>query len=89
MSEIDRESAVPPYRQLYEILKGRIVSGEIPAGRRLPSEMALEAEYELSRDTIRKAVQLLREDDLVETVTGLGIAVKTPDQSDPSKVTES
>lgn len=78
MPEIDKESAVPAYRQLYAILKEKIVSGEIPAGRRLPSEMALEAEYELSRDTIRKAVQLLREDDLVETVIGLGIAVKDP-----------
>jgi GntR family transcriptional regulator len=79
MSEIDRESAVPPYRQLYEILKEKIDSGAIPAGRRLPSELTMEAEYGLSRDTIRKAVAVLREEGLVETVPGLGVAVKQPD----------
>jgi len=78
MAEIDRESAIPPYRQLYEILKEKISSGEIAPGRRLPSELTLEAEYELSRDTIRKAVGLLRDEGLVETVPGLGIAVKRP-----------
>ncbi|MDB4873279.1 MAG: hypothetical protein JWL97_4283 [Gemmatimonadales bacterium] len=75
MDAIDREGITPPYRQLYEILKKRIESGEIPAGRRLPSELALEADYGISRNTIRKAIDLLRADGLVETVPGLGIAV--------------
>src|SRR5260221_296699 len=76
MEAIDREGAVPPYRQLYQILRKRIESGDIPAGRRLPSELTLEAEYGISRNTIRKAIDLLRADDLVETVPGLGIAVR-------------
>lgn len=86
MTEIDREGTVPPYRQLYEILKEKIDSGEIPPGRRLPSELILEADYGVSRNTIRKAVGLLREDGLVETVPGLGIAVKRPESVDDQDV---
>lgn len=75
MEAIDRDSGVPPYRQLYKILKARIESGDIPPGRRLPSELTIEADYGISRNTIRKAIDLLRADGLVETVPGLGIAV--------------
>ena len=84
MPEIDRESAIPPYRQMHAILKEKIVSGEILPGKLLPSELSLEEEYGISRDTIRKAVSLLRDEGLVETAQGLGIAVVDP-ESDSSK----
>lgn len=73
---IDREAPVPPYLQLAAILRRRIESGEIPPGRAIPSLIALEAEYGLARDTIRKAIQVLRDEGLVETVAGMGIYVK-------------
>lgn len=74
---IDREGPVPPYRQVAAILRERIESGEIPRGRRIPSLVELEQEFGVARDTLRKAVQLLRDEELVETVPGLGVFVRS------------
>ncbi|MET7859494.1 GntR family transcriptional regulator [Streptomyces sp. NPDC005318] len=72
---IDREGPVPPYRQIAAILRGRIADGTIPPGRRIPSLVELESEFSVARDTLRKAVQVLKDEGLVETVTGMGIYV--------------
>lgn len=72
---INRDGPVPPYRQLADILRRQIADGELPPGHAIPSLVMLEQEYELARDTIRKAVQLLKDENLVETVPGMGIYV--------------
>ncbi|GAB2836280.1 hypothetical protein GCM10027176_45730 [Actinoallomurus bryophytorum] len=72
---IDRDGPIPPYRQIAGILRERIESGEIPPGRRIPSLVELEQEFEVARDTLRKAIQVLKDEGLVETVTGMGIFV--------------
>lgn len=84
MSMIDREGPVPPYRQVAAVLRDRIRGGEIPPGRRIPSLVELESEYGLARDTLRKAVQVLRDEGLVETVSGLGVFVADPLPPDES-----
>jgi DNA-binding GntR family transcriptional regulator len=76
---IDRDGGIPPYRQLYTALRKRIETGQFPPGRRLPSELEIERASGVSRDTIRKATQLLRDEGLVETVPGMGIVVKAPE----------
>lgn len=79
MRVIDREGPVPPYRQIADALRARIAAGDIPVGRRIPSLVELEATYGVARDTLRKAVQVLKDEGLVETVTGMGIyVVKVP-----------
>lgn len=75
MSSIDRQGPVPPYQQIARKLRERIAAGEIPVGRRIPSLVEMEQEYEVARDTLRKAVQVLREEGLVETVRGMGVYV--------------
>jgi GntR family transcriptional regulator len=75
---IDREGPVPPYRQVAAILRQRITSGQIPPGRAIPSIVQMEAEFEVARDTLRKAVQILKEEGLVETVRGMGVYVRQP-----------
>ncbi|ASU82322.1 GntR family transcriptional regulator [Nocardiopsis gilva YIM 90087] len=72
---IDREGPVPPYLQIAGVLRGRIANGTIPPGRRIPSLVELEQEFEVARDTLRKAVKVLKDEGLVETVTGMGIFV--------------
>lgn len=72
---IDREGPVPPYQQVANALRERIASGDIPPGRRIPSIVELEQEFGVARDTLRKAVQVLRDEGLVETVRGLGVFV--------------
>ncbi|WP_326646568.1 GntR family transcriptional regulator [Streptosporangium sp. NBC_01755] len=72
---IDREGAIPPYQQVAAAIRKRIASGEIPPDRRIPSLVELGAEFGIARDTLRKAVQVLKNEGLVETVTGMGIYV--------------
>ncbi|GIH72471.1 GntR family transcriptional regulator [Sphaerimonospora thailandensis] len=81
---IDREGPVPPYRQIANALRERIASGAIPPGRRIPSLIELEAEFGVARDTLRKAVRVLKDEGLVETVTGMGIYV-VQRESSPSE----
>ncbi|MGR6922537.1 GntR family transcriptional regulator [[Actinomadura] parvosata] len=76
---IDREGPVPPYVQVANTLRQRIQSGEIPPGRRIPSLPELEAEFGVARDTLRKAVKVLKAEGLVETVTGMGVYVVQQD----------
>jgi GntR family transcriptional regulator len=72
---IDRDGRDPAYLQLADILTGQIRSGALPAGRTIPSEKTLIQEYGLSRGTVRKAVAVLRERQLVDTVPQRGTFV--------------
>lgn len=47
------------YFKLMEDLKEKILSGEIRVGDKLPSENELSARYEVSRQTVRKALSIL------------------------------
>jgi len=70
---IDSDVPVAPWRQLAAILRDRITSGELTG--RMPSERTLTQEYGLAHGTVRKAIALLRDEGLVETVAGLGTYV--------------
>jgi DNA-binding GntR family transcriptional regulator len=71
---IDRDSAMPPWRQLAVILRDQITSGQLTG--RLPGEKTLMQEYGLAHGTVRKAIALLREEGLVETAAGWGTYVR-------------
>ncbi|HEU5029054.1 MAG TPA: GntR family transcriptional regulator [Spirillospora sp.] len=80
---IDHQGAVPKYLQLVRIIRKRIESGEIPAGRAIPSEVELEQEFDLSRGTVRAAIRRLREDGVIFTVHGKGsFAGPAPEDDD-------
>ena len=60
------------YQEIAEELRSRLAAGEFGAGRLLPSEAELGAAYAASRITVRRALELLREDGLVDSRQGLG-----------------
>jgi GntR family transcriptional regulator len=60
------------YRDIAADLRTRLEGGEFTAGRLLPSESALSATYSASRVTIRKALEELRNDGLVDSRQGFG-----------------
>jgi DNA-binding GntR family transcriptional regulator len=80
---IDREGPIPPYRQIAAHLRKQIADGSIPVGRRIPSLVEMEQEFSVARDTLRKAVQVLKDEGLVETVSGMGIYVVRPPDTSP------
>ena len=75
---IDRYSEVPLYRQLAAIIRARIESGDLARLDPLPSESTLEQEYGLGRDSVRKALAVLREEGLIFTIQARGSFVGPP-----------
>jgi GntR family transcriptional regulator len=60
------------YRDIAADLRERVDGGEFTAGRLLPSESELSATYSASRVTIRKALEDLRTEGLVDSRQGFG-----------------
>lgn len=73
---IDHESKLPLYYQLREELKKTILSGQIKEGELVPSERELSETYDLSSTTVRRALQDLVHDNLLERKPGKGTFVK-------------
>ncbi len=71
---IDPDSPVLAYIQVADDLAGRIGRGELSG--RMPAERDLAVEYGVAYGTIRRAMELLRERGLVESVHGRGTFVK-------------
>jgi DNA-binding GntR family transcriptional regulator len=68
---------VPRYKHLAEVLRQRITgchAGYCP-GSQFPTEGQLSAESGYSRETVRAAVRVLREEGLLEVVLGVGTFV--------------
>ena len=72
---IDYEGKTPLWRQLADILRAQIESGELPPGRRMPSETTLVQTYQIARGTAAKALDALEREGLVERVQGRGTFV--------------
>ncbi len=64
--------AMPKYRQLLEILRRQVISGEIPPGGQLPTEDVLIERYGISRGTVRKAIDQLEAEKLIRKEHGVG-----------------
>lgn len=60
------------YHHIAEEIKGRVLSGTYAAGRVLPSESELSGEFGVSRVTVRKALEVLRDLGLVDSRQGFG-----------------
>ena len=62
----------PKYQELTEQLRLQIVSGEIAPGQKLPSENTLSAQYQVSRQTVRKALAILQNEGYIYAEHGRG-----------------
>jgi GntR family transcriptional regulator len=72
---VDLYSPVPLYAQVAAILRTRIESGELRHLDPLPSEKTIGQEYGVSRDTARRAIKMLRDEELVFTIPQRGTFV--------------
>lgn len=61
--------------ELADVLRGRILSGELDTGAQVPTEAALSDEFGVSRTVVREALQHLRASGLVESFQGRGTFV--------------
>jgi DNA-binding FadR family transcriptional regulator len=60
---------------IYKALQGRILSGALPAGTRLPAERELATEFHTNRNTLREAIRRLEQDRMVSVRHGQGVTV--------------
>ena len=77
--EIDHDSHEPYYRQLADIIRGRVETGRYPPGSLIPSIERIRQETGLSVMTIRKGIRLLADEGVVLLVPGKGTFVKDPE----------
>lgn len=78
VEELNRNSKVPLYHQLYEILRGFIVRGDWPPGTMIPPESELCQTYGVSQITARQALDNLVSDGLIYRQRGRGSFVAQP-----------
>lgn len=83
MPEIVRDSPVPLYRQLYDILRQQIDAGMLEVGDPLPTEEKLTEVYGISRATTRKALQLLTDEGLLVRHAGKGTYINPHKTEEP------
>lgn len=73
MADIERSR--PEYRQVAELLRQAVASGEFPPGSVLPGEPDLAARFGVTRSTVNRALALLRAEGLVRPERGRGTTV--------------
>jgi len=67
------------YEQVAEHIAARIGAGELAPGAKLPPERELASEYGVAYNTMRSAMQLLRDRGLIVTMQGRGTYVAERD----------
>ncbi|MEA3308597.1 MAG: extracellular solute-binding protein [Chloroflexota bacterium] len=72
---IDRDSPLPIYYQLQQLLKAQIESDALEAGDRLPTEQELCTQYHISRAPVRQALQALTQEGYIHRRAGVGTFV--------------
>jgi len=80
-----RNTTLPAYHRLYVMISQGIKDGTYPPGQLLPSEKSLTEIYNVSRVTVRKALEHLVEDRLVTKQQGRGTIVTLGAQPQSSR----
>ena len=66
---------VPIYLKIHDLLQKRIANNEYQTGELLPSELELASEFNVSRVTIRKALDTLKDEGYISRKAGYGTVV--------------
>jgi GntR family transcriptional regulator len=78
VERINRNSKLPYYQQLYEILRANISRGEWKPGDLIPGESELIKLYAVSRITVRQVLEMLVREGLIYRERGRGTFVAHP-----------
>lgn len=73
------------HRDLADLIRQQITTGELPPGHALPSERQLRETYGLGKHAVRDALHLLRHEGLIDVRKGYGAVVRA--QPDRHEVT--
>ena len=87
MNTLSSDARLPLYQRLRDHLVEQIANNRWRPGEAIPTEAVLSAEYELSTGTVRKAVDALVSEGILERQQGRGTFVRRP-QFQSSAVSE-
>lgn len=73
------------FREVAQLLRDGIDARDWAPGTMLPAEVDLAATYMVSRTTVRRALQVLEQDRVVEVIPGRGRMVRAPDGETPGR----
>jgi GntR family transcriptional regulator/MocR family aminotransferase len=72
---LEENSLLPLYRQIYEKIRAMILSGQLPAGSRLPPSRSIAKQLNLARVTVTTAYEQLQVEGYVVSRVGAGTFV--------------
>ena len=75
MGKLNKNSSTALYQQLIDEIRNMIFQGKLAEGERLMTETELSEEYDISRITVRKAIEYLVEEGLLIKKQGIGTFV--------------
>ncbi|MCM4173478.1 transcriptional regulator [Arenibacter sp. TNZ] len=70
--KIDENSRIPKYRQIVDSIINNISNGNLKIDDKIPSINSFSEEFILSRDTVEKAYQILKERKIITSIRGKG-----------------
>ena len=76
MTNVKQTARKPRYKQLAELLMADIRSGRLALGDRLPGELELVAQHNVSRHTVRESLRVLEDLGMIDRHQGLGTVVR-------------
>jgi GntR family transcriptional regulator len=74
---------LPKYHQIYLVLREQLHEGRFVAG--LPGEVALAAQFSVARVTVRKALEQLAAEGLIDRAPGRGTVPRPPERATPQR----
>lgn len=84
--EIDEDSKIPKYQQLVDTVIADIELGIVKIGDKIPSINETSEEFYLSRDTVVKAYELLRNRGIITAVKGKGFYVSSTGKNQGKRI---
>ncbi|MGB3798851.1 MAG: GntR family transcriptional regulator [Lewinella sp.] len=73
--EIDENSRIPKYQQIVDAITANVANGKLKIDDKIPSINALSEAFLLSRDTVEKAYNILKDRKIITSVKGKGFYV--------------
>ncbi|RAJ15951.1 GntR family transcriptional regulator [Arenibacter echinorum] len=70
--KIDENSRIPKYRQIVDSVINNISNGNLKIDEKIPSINSFSEEFLLSRDTVEKAYQILKDRKIITSIRGKG-----------------
>lgn len=75
-------SEIPIYQSIALDLAQRISSGDLPVGSKISGRTLLASHYHVSPETVRKAIGILKEEQILEVSQGKEVTVLSQEQAD-------